>query len=240
MFGDWKPKAILFDFYHTLVDIETDEHRTGLWERLAWFLRYRGLIKADPEAIRDAYFAKVEEQIAESDEEYPDIDVPAIFGDIMGSLGGLQPGTRAEGVAQLFRSLSMVRFEPYPDARPTLEALKGRFGLGLVSDAQRAFLEPELETAELGEFFLVRVISSDFGYHKPDPRTCLTALEKLGVAAEDALYVGDTPERDVAGAHAAGIRAVLLDRSGVAVCRSHQPDAMITSLTFLADRLTGQ
>ncbi|MGC1799227.1 MAG: HAD hydrolase-like protein, partial [Solirubrobacterales bacterium] len=40
------------------------------------------------------------------------------------------------------------------------------------------------------------------------------ALELAGVEADEALHVGDTPEEDVAGARAAGIRPLLIDRHG--------------------------
>jgi putative hydrolase of the HAD superfamily len=49
---------------------------------------------------------------------------------------------------------------------------------------------------------------------KPDPALFQRALDRLGVAADEALHVGDRLDTDVAGARAAGIQAVLLDRSG--------------------------
>jgi FMN phosphatase YigB (HAD superfamily) len=42
------------------------------------------------------------------------------------------------------------------------------------------------------------------------------ALRRLRCPAQNALMVGDSPETDVAGAQAAGVRAVLLDRTGTA------------------------
>lgn len=55
------------------------------------------------------------------------------------------------------------------------------------------------------------VDSTVVGFTKPDPRIFGVALERLGVAAADALMVGDSPSADVDGARAAGIRAALLD-----------------------------
>ena len=54
------------------------------------------------------------------------------------------------------------------------------------------------------------------GLRKPDPRAFLTACERLGVAPGSVVYVGDEFEVDVLGARAAGLAAVLLDRSGTA------------------------
>jgi len=52
------------------------------------------------------------------------------------------------------------------------------------------------------------------GVEKPDPRIFAIALERLGVGAERALYVGDLRSVDEAGARAAGMRFVLLDPDG--------------------------
>jgi putative hydrolase of the HAD superfamily len=49
------------------------------------------------------------------------------------------------------------------------------------------------------------------GVAKPDPRIFEMALERLGVPADRAIHVGDTPAADVDGARSAGVRPVLLD-----------------------------
>ncbi len=53
--------------------------------------------------------------------------------------------------------------------------------------------------------------SSAVGVAKPDPRIFEIALERLGVTADRAIHVGDTPAADVEGARAAGITPVLID-----------------------------
>ena len=53
--------------------------------------------------------------------------------------------------------------------------------------------------------------SSVVGVAKPDPRIFEIALERLGVTADRAIHVGDTPAADVVGARAAGITPVLID-----------------------------
>lgn len=56
------------------------------------------------------------------------------------------------------------------------------------------------------------VTSALVGYEKPDPRTYHAALEPLGVAAENALHIGDQPLSDVVGAVNIGMGAALIDR----------------------------
>jgi putative hydrolase of the HAD superfamily len=52
------------------------------------------------------------------------------------------------------------------------------------------------------------------GVEKPDPRIFRIALDRLGVAAARALYVGDIRSVDEAGARAAGMHFVLIDPYG--------------------------
>ncbi|MGH8982628.1 MAG: HAD family hydrolase [Acidimicrobiia bacterium] len=53
--------------------------------------------------------------------------------------------------------------------------------------------------------------STVVGVAKPDPKIFEIALERVAVAPDRAIHVGDTPAADVAGARAAGIRPVLVD-----------------------------
>ncbi len=73
-------------------------------------------------------------------------------------------------------------------------------------------MEPELAQAGLAEYFDVRVISSDYGFRKPDRRLFAKALQLLDARPSEAIYVGDNLYRDIAGAQSAGIRAVFVQR----------------------------
>jgi putative hydrolase of the HAD superfamily len=84
--------------------------------------------------------------------------------------------------------------------------------LGVVSNSDGR-VEQALQAAGLRQYFDVVVDSALVGVEKPDPRIFEAALGALGVAPEEALYVGDLYEIDVVGARAAGIEAVLLGRS---------------------------
>jgi HAD superfamily hydrolase (TIGR01509 family) len=81
--------------------------------------------------------------------------------------------------------------------------------LGVVSNSDGR-VDDALRAAGLREHFDVVIDSSIAGVEKPDPRIFLAALDALGMAAGDALYVGDVHEVDVVGAHAAGLAAALV------------------------------
>ena len=72
-------------------------------------------------------------------------------------------------------------------------------------------------------------VSARVGAAKPDPAIFAHALERLGVAAANALHCGDLPEKDCAGARRAGVRPVLLDRHGA------HPGAPCPTIASLAD-----
>ena len=71
-----------------------------------------------------------------------------------------------------------------------------------------------LETLGLHRHFETVATSHLEGVEKPDPEIFHRVLGRLGAASSEALHVGDAVELDVAGARAAGIAAVLLDRVG--------------------------
>jgi putative hydrolase of the HAD superfamily len=110
--------------------------------------------------------------------------------------------------------LAAIRFTPYPDARPALLELRER-GLRLVVASNwDCSLPGALRDAGLLELLDGVVSSAEVGARKPDARLFARALELAGCPPERALHVGDSMSGDVAGAAAAGIRAVLLRRGG--------------------------
>jgi HAD superfamily hydrolase (TIGR01509 family) len=109
--------------------------------------------------------------------------------------------------------IAALRFEAFPDAAPALTALRER-GLRLVVVSNwDCSLPAVLDEVGLGQLVDHVVTSAAVGAAKPDPRIFEAALTASGCAPGEALHVGDSPTADVDGAHAAGIRAVLLDRA---------------------------
>ncbi|HVF55055.1 MAG TPA: HAD family hydrolase [Pyrinomonadaceae bacterium] len=99
-----------------------------------------------------------------------------------------------------------------PEARPLVEELKSRgFLTAVISNTEDGRLEELLELTGLADLFDARFDSFVVGIHKPDTRIFRLALERLGVEAGEAVYVGDSYAHDALPALAAGMRAVLLD-----------------------------
>jgi putative hydrolase of the HAD superfamily len=108
--------------------------------------------------------------------------------------------------------LAAIRFQPFPDAAPALAALRRR-GLRLVVVSNwDCSLPGVLEDAGLAGLVDAVVASAVVGADKPAPAVFEAALAAAGSAAREALFVGDSVERDLEGARAAGITAVLIRR----------------------------
>ena len=122
----------------------------------------------------------------------------------------------------------------YDDSIPTLEALRGRYQLAVITNGPWDMQIDKLEVHGCEGHFDLFVASGELGLLKPDPRIFQHACDKLGVAPEEAWHIGDSLTTDVAGAKAAGLTAVWLNRDGATREEGQPgPDHEIMSLTEL-------
>ncbi|HZP27497.1 MAG TPA: HAD family hydrolase [Acidimicrobiia bacterium] len=115
-----------------------------------------------------------------------------------------------EPLVDAFRRYAPDRLDTYPGTHRALTLLGRRVPLALVTDGDPLVQHNKLRALGLAGRFTVMVFSDELGreHRKPDPLPFRVALDGLGVEAADAVYVGDRPEKDVAGARAAGIRCI--------------------------------
>jgi putative hydrolase of the HAD superfamily len=118
-----------------------------------------------------------------------------------------------------------------PDVPAALSDLRSLgFRLGVVSNAN-GLVRAALKRAGLARFLDLVVDSHEEGVEKPDPEIFRRALVRMGLAAGDALFVGDVFHIDVQGARAAGLRPVLLDRAGLSSDRDVERVGDLAELT---------
>ena len=114
-----------------------------------------------------------------------------------------------------------------------LTTLRPRYTLGIISNfyGNVATLCAECGLAALCD---VIIDSAQVGVSKPAPRIFHLALAQVGRAPETAVYVGDSFERDVLAAKAAGLRTIWLRGPTPRPCPDPSlPDAIITTLEEL-------
>ena len=123
---------------------------------------------------------------------------------------GLPPGAVRDAM------VASLEFTPFADAEPALRALRAR-GLRLVAVSNwDCSLGLCLDAAGIGVLLDGAVSSAEVGQAKPSPAIFGAALASAGVEAVEAVHVGDSMAKDIEGARAAGIRAVLVSRAGAA------------------------
>ena len=200
-------RAVLFDVDFTLVKPGPDLGPEGY--RL---LGRRFGLELDPARYGEARAAAIE-----TVERHPELDhdeeVWVLFTErIIRGMGG--DSDRAyECAVEMTRGWEQAaNFELFEDTLPDLAELRSHgLKIGLVSNTGRdlaAFVAHHALDVDAA------VGSAKHGKTKPHPAIFLSALEELGVRAEEAAMVGDSPEDDIAGARALGMRAFLVDREG--------------------------
>ena len=100
-------------------------------------------------------------------------------------------------------------------------------------------LDRHLEQEGLLEFFPIRVYSSDVRFRKPHPRIFEIALEKVGVARDRSLFIGDLLQVDILGAKRHGMKTVWKParNSNHTGKHKYKPDATIRRVTELPEIL---
>jgi HAD superfamily hydrolase (TIGR01509 family) len=133
---------------------------------------------------------------------------------IIEGMGGASPGLDEAARAIYDEWAACQHFSLYDEVGDVLRGLH-RTGLkiGLISNTQRCLASFERHF-ELEGLFAVGLSSFEHGYMKPHPSIFEAALRAAGVAAAEAVMVGDSYAHDVEGALGAGMRAVLVSRSG--------------------------
>ena len=207
-------EAIIFDLYGTLVDIWTDEDDLSVYYSLCKFLHYYGVF-FEPEELAARYQESAAAHLLDHPGPCGEIDVFLVFEDIL-SAGLRKSPERALVIclARLFRSLSTNRLGLFPDALPALEKLGTNYRLGLVSDAQWVFSEPEIRFLGLERYLETVVLSSRYFVRKPAPQIYSHALRAMKLQPSQALYVGNDPARDVPGPQAIGMPVAIIHREG--------------------------
>jgi len=146
------------------------------------------------------------------------------------SLAGLAQethGRHARGTYRLF-----------DDAVELLTLLEGRLPLALITNGASDTQRDKLRVLGIEDQFHAVVISGEVGLLKPDASIFNLALDRLGVSPESVWHAGDNLMTDVAGAKAAGLTAVWLNRSGVVRQEGDpEPDYEIASLASLSSLL---
>lgn len=245
MLNEREIAAIVFDVNGTLIEIETDEGADEIFRAIGHVLTYQGidLRRGD---VRALYARTLSKQRRSSPEEYPEFDSVAIWRtiveeyatDFTRSLPAAKLAELPLFLAEMYRGISRRRLRLYPYVRAVLDVLRTHYPLAVVTDAQSGYARAELHQVGLLDYFDPVVVSGDHGHRKPERRLFDLALDDLGVAPADTLFVGNDMHRDIHGAQEAGMRTVMFDSDqGTKQHLDCAPDHTITDYRQLLELL---
>jgi putative hydrolase of the HAD superfamily len=227
------PEALLLDLDGTLIDWLSGL-QAGVSAGAAELARLHGLDEAEVAAATLAFEAEVYE-VHESGWLLGGVGTAELYGALWRRTldeYGLDPEP-ADRIAAVHWTAELDAFRAYDDVAVLLEvAARQGIRTALVTNGPSEVQRAKLARVGLADAFDAVLISAELGVAKPDAGIFAAALAALGVTAGEVWHVGDSLEFDVAGAQAAGIEGVWVNRHGWAHGR-HQPQPALVVADLL-------
>jgi len=104
-----------------------------------------------------------------------------------------------------FLRLTNTYFCLMPDAEKVVSYLASKYPLTIISNGFKEVQYYKFEHSGLAKYLTDTIISEEVGINKPQPEIFHVALRRNGIAADEAVMIGDSYSSDIAGAKAAGI-----------------------------------
>ncbi|HXH00714.1 MAG TPA: HAD family hydrolase [Xanthomonadaceae bacterium] len=124
----------------------------------------------------------------------------------------------------------------YPEAIPALQRIAGLLPVAALTNGNA-----DLDRIGLSAHFRFALSAHEHGRGKPSACLFHAACERLGIAPQYVLHVGDDTELDIVGAHEAGLRTCWINRDGRGWPRGDiEPDLEFAHLGGLADWLAAR
>jgi HAD superfamily hydrolase (TIGR01509 family) len=149
------------------------------------------------------------------------------FRRLLGAAGVPASDELAAGIAATYRDTYRTARRAVAGAPALLAAVKRRARVGIVSNNLLDEQQDKLRTCGLDAFVDALVVSEEARVSKPHPAIFALALDRLHAQPAEAVMVGDSWAADIAGARAAGIRAIWFNPSGA---RTPEPGTTIPEL----------
>lgn len=178
--------TVLFDFDGTLVN--TNDVIIASWQHT--YMHYLGR----EESLEKITACFGEPLLLTMEREFPEVD----------------PRESAEVYRNFQKENADELVKIFPGIKELLESLKtDGFRMGVVTSRTRESAQRYMDMFGIGDYFEEMVSCDDTEIHKPNPEPILLCLKKMGITAEEALMVGDSPF-DIKCANNAGVKSVLV------------------------------
>ena len=227
-------KAILFDLDSTLC-----RYRLTVAEVIEQALDRIG-VKAQslgsPESLAKDY--NVAWWTAEDTLDLPTNELRRAAWKVLLERRGVEDPELAVRVADAYSTVrEETGLELFEGARGLLQALRGRYRVGILTNGPSDMQWTKLRDLELVDAVDAIVVAGDLGIFKPDPRPFQQLLEVLDADASDGLFVGDSYEHDIVGARSVGLRTAWVTPDGAQTPDGLPVDFVVNHATDLREVL---
>ncbi|MEM3640663.1 MAG: HAD family hydrolase [Candidatus Bathyarchaeia archaeon] len=204
-------KAVIFDFIGTLVKVE------GYNLEVSKMKLYKAIVdagfKVSHKNFLDAYTQAHEKYRVVRYQKLVEVTNAVWISEALNNLGfkTSPEDSRIKTAVNIFFEDYVASLKLRRCAKKTLQKLSENHKLGLISNFTYApVIYAGIRKVGINHFFDVILVSDAVRWRKPHAKIFETALEKLGVKAEETLYVGDSPEEDIKGAKQLGMKTVFV------------------------------
>ncbi|MBY0119180.1 HAD-IA family hydrolase [Paenibacillus sp. FSL R5-0623] len=208
-------KALVFDFDGTIIDTET-----------AWYIAFRDAYKEHGVDLTLEMYSQCIGTSLKTFNPYEylitDLNLPI-------DREAFRESVQLQHAALMNKEVVRPGIQSYLD-----EARKAGLKLAVASSSKREWVEQHLEQLKLKDYFEVIRTADDVANVKPDPELYNQALEALGVTADEAVAIEDSPNGARAAA-AAGMHCVVISNTITGTLEfdmPHQRLSCLTDLTF--------
>jgi putative hydrolase of the HAD superfamily len=241
-------KAVIFDLDDTLIDWsgQTQPYREVVrphLDNMYHHLAAAGCALPDQDSFAHCWRETVSEQWEGAKGNWAGISFRGALAACLETLGIETEGLDLEAAMRAYEARPIPGVVLFADTLSVLEQLREQgYLLGLITNSMMPMWmrDAELLEYQLLDYFNARITSGDIGYMKPHPAIYDHMLELLGIAAHEAVFVGDRPANDIAGANEVGMTSVLITPPHLSFeLNGVQPDYIIKQLSDLLPILEG-
>lgn len=235
-------RAIIFDLDDTLIDwsgqlIHGAEIGHRHLDNVYHYLQTQPDVSLNRAVFFDCFGEVLVQLWTEAKEDWSGVSLQAVMSQTLQACGVAVSRLDLNTILQVYDWQPVPGVRPYPDAHSVLETLQqSDYRIGLVTNSMQPMWmrDVELEAYGFMAYLDARITSGDTGYMKPHPAIYERILTLLEVPAAQAVFVGDRPANDIAGANEAGLISVLMRPGHLDYhLNGVQPDFTITNLSEL-------
>jgi FMN hydrolase / 5-amino-6-(5-phospho-D-ribitylamino)uracil phosphatase len=212
----YSPRLVLFDLDDTICD-----HDGSLRVRLT--ASFAAAFNGNPPA-------NIDEIVEES------IDVSVFgtdhFADVLRPHGVTDAGL-VKAAADVYVADRYSGLQLFPEAVDVVKVISQQAGVGMITNGPSGIQRGKIELLGIEPLFPFILVSEEVDIWKPDPRIFHHAMELGQAKPEETVYIGDNPGHDVAGAQAAGVTSVWVNRRKAEWPGGELPDHEIDDLRQL-------